>query len=50
MEKNQPMNKEGDELSSYFGVLARENVPITMLDWRLKEHKQLNERIWKERI
>jgi len=47
-EKNQPMNKEGDELSSYFGVLAREHVPITMLDWRLKEHKQLKERIWNE--
>ena len=31
-DRDEPLDKEGDELSSYFGVLAREHVPITMLD------------------
>ena len=47
-DRDEPLDKEGDELSSYFGVLAREHVPISMIDWRLKEHKQLKERIWNE--
>ena len=47
-DKGQPIGKEGDELSSYFGVLAREHVPLSMRDWRCKDNAQIKERIWNE--
>ena len=35
-------------MSSYFGVLAREHVPLSMRDWRCKDNAQIKERIWNE--
>ena len=49
-DKGQPIGKKGDELSSYFGVLAREYVPLSMRDWRSKENNQIKERIWNEML
>jgi hypothetical protein len=37
-------------MSSYFGVLAREYVPLSMRDWRSKENNQIKERIWNEML
>ncbi|GMN46111.1 hypothetical protein TIFTF001_015286 [Ficus carica] len=49
-EKGQLEGKHSDELMSWIGVLARENVPIWIQDWRSRDLDGLKELIWKETV
>ena len=46
--KGQPIGKEGDELQSWIGVLAREHIPIWIADFRSADLAPLKERVWLE--
>ena len=46
--KKQPDGRDGDLLASWIGVLAREFIPITISDWRLKSLKKVKHMIWDE--
>ncbi len=46
--KGQPLGKEGDELQSWIGVLAREHIPIWISDFRSADLSPRKERVWVE--
>ncbi|GMN31246.1 hypothetical protein TIFTF001_046498 [Ficus carica] len=46
--KGQPIGKEGDELQSWIGVLAREHIPIWISDFRSADFAPRKERVWVE--
>ncbi|GMN61068.1 hypothetical protein TIFTF001_030154 [Ficus carica] len=46
--KGQPIGKEGDELQSWIGVLAREHIPIWIADFRSADLEPRKERVWLE--
>ncbi|GMN30241.1 hypothetical protein TIFTF001_041418 [Ficus carica] len=46
--KGQPIDKEGDELQSWIGVLAREHIPIWIADFRSADLEPRKERVWLE--
>ncbi|GMN51397.1 hypothetical protein TIFTF001_020547 [Ficus carica] len=46
--KGQPLGKEGDELQSWIGVLAREHIPIWISDFRSADLAPRKERVWVE--
>ncbi|GMN64639.1 hypothetical protein TIFTF001_033702 [Ficus carica] len=46
--KGQPIGKEGDELQSWIGVLAREHIPIWIADFRSSDLEPRKERVWLE--
>ncbi|GMN61345.1 hypothetical protein TIFTF001_030436 [Ficus carica] len=46
--KGQPLGKEGDELQSWIGVLAREYIPIWISDFRSVDLAPRKERVWVE--
>ncbi|GMN66768.1 hypothetical protein TIFTF001_035830 [Ficus carica] len=46
--KGQPIGKEGDELQSWIGVLAREHIPIWIADFRSADLESRKERVWLE--
>jgi hypothetical protein len=46
--KSQPIGKEGDELQSWIGVLAREHIPIWIADFRSADLEPRKERVWLE--
>ncbi|GMN40637.1 hypothetical protein TIFTF001_009860 [Ficus carica] len=46
--KGQPIGKEGDELQSWIGVLAREHIPIWIADFRSADLKPRKEQVWLE--
>ncbi|GMN62894.1 hypothetical protein TIFTF001_032028 [Ficus carica] len=46
--KGQPIGKEGDELQSWIGVLAREHIPIWITDFRSADLEPRKERVWLE--
>ncbi|GMN54025.1 hypothetical protein TIFTF001_023150 [Ficus carica] len=48
--KGQPSRKEGDELQSWIGVLAREHIPIWISDFRSADLAPRKERVWVEII
>ena len=43
--KGQPIGKEGDELQSWIGVLAREHIPIWIADFRSADLEPRKERV-----
>ncbi|GMN62968.1 hypothetical protein TIFTF001_032039 [Ficus carica] len=47
-EKGQPLGKEGDELQSWIGVLAREHIPIWISNFRSADLPPRKERVWVE--
>ncbi|GMN47588.1 hypothetical protein TIFTF001_016762 [Ficus carica] len=48
--KGQPIGKEGDELQSWIGVLAREHIPIWIADFRSADLAPRKEKLWVEVI
>ncbi|GMN21530.1 hypothetical protein TIFTF001_050145 [Ficus carica] len=46
--KGQPIGKEGDELQSWIGVLAREHIPIWIADFRSADLEPRKEQVWLE--
>ncbi|GMN61175.1 hypothetical protein TIFTF001_030259 [Ficus carica] len=46
--KGQPLGKEGDELQSWIGVLAREHIPILISNFRSADLAPRKERVWVE--
>ncbi|GMN53756.1 hypothetical protein TIFTF001_022899 [Ficus carica] len=46
--KGQPLGKEGDELQSWIGVLAREHIPIWISVFRSSDLAPRKERVWVE--
>lgn len=46
--KGQPLGKEGDELQSWIGVLAREHIPIWISDFRSADLAPKKEIVWME--
>ncbi|GMN38580.1 hypothetical protein TIFTF001_007808 [Ficus carica] len=44
--KGQPLGKEGDELRSWIGVLAREHIPIWISDFRSADLAPRKEIVW----
>ena len=46
--KGQPLGKEGDELQSWIGVLAREHIPIWISDFRSADLAPRKEIVWME--
>ncbi|GMN66128.1 hypothetical protein TIFTF001_035200 [Ficus carica] len=48
--KGQPIEKEGDELQSWIGVLAREHISIWIADFRSADLAPRKERVWVEVI
>ncbi|GMN27824.1 hypothetical protein TIFTF001_001816 [Ficus carica] len=46
--KGQPISKEGDELQSWIGVLAREHIPIWIADFRSADLEPRKEQVWLE--
>ncbi|GMN55626.1 hypothetical protein TIFTF001_024746 [Ficus carica] len=46
--KGQPLGKEGDELQSWIGVLAREHIPIWISDFTSADLAPRKERVWME--
>ncbi|GMN22784.1 hypothetical protein TIFTF001_040337 [Ficus carica] len=46
--KGQPIGKEGDELQSWIGVLAREHIPIWIADFRSVDLEPRKEQVWLE--
>ncbi|GMN58010.1 hypothetical protein TIFTF001_027115 [Ficus carica] len=47
-EDGQPLRKEGDELQSWIGVLAREHIPIWIFDFRSADLAPRKEIVWME--
>ncbi|GMN66892.1 hypothetical protein TIFTF001_035954 [Ficus carica] len=47
-EYGQPLGKEGDELQSWIGVLAREHIPIWISNFRSADLARREERVWVE--
>ena len=48
--KGQPIGKEGNEQQSWIGVLAREQIPIWIADFRSADLVPRKERVWVEVI
>ena len=48
--KGQPIGKEGDEIQSWIGVLARDHIPIWIANFRNDDLAPRKERVWVEVI